>query len=450
MHHWQDLSGAVVRQEPPKNNLPFPATLRAYLGVTRLADAVAPMILRRRQRRGKEDPSRIMERLGRAGLPRPKGPLVWFHAASVGESLSLLTLIGQTVAARPDVGILVTTGTRTSADLLARRLPGGVLHQFVPLDTRRAVTLFLDHWHPDLAIWTESELWPRLTVETAARGVPMLLINARISPRSARNWRRAAGMIGALLARFDMILTQEDATARVLRGFGAASDRVVVAGTLKQETAALPCDLGELARLRAQIGARHVWLAASTHPGEETIIARVQTRLLADIPDLLLILAPRHPDRAAEVAEALAAQGLTCVSRTAGALPDPETQVYLADTLGEMGLWYRLAPVAFIGGSLMPVGGHNPYEPAALGAAMITGPHVRNFAGIFADLDRAGGVTRVQDADTLAAAVAALLAPGRASDQTRRARAACAAGGGATDRALAAILSRLPNGKVRP
>jgi 3-deoxy-D-manno-octulosonic-acid transferase len=418
--------------------------LRAYLGLTRAADAVAPIILRRRLRRGKEDAARLDERLGRPGLVRPKGPLLWFHAASVGESLSLLTLLARIKAARPDAGVLITTGTRTSADLIAQRLPEGVMHQFVPLDTVRAVTRFLGHWRPDVAVWTESELWPRLIVETAARGVPMLLINARISPNSAANWRRAPRMMGALLARFDAILTQDEVTAQVVRGFGAGADRVTVAGTLKQESAVLPCDEAELLRLRSAIGARALWLAASTHPGEEEIVARAHAGLLTEHPDLLLILAPRHPDRAATVTAALSARGLDHALRSTGALPDKGVQVYVADTLGEMGLWYRLAQVAFIGGSLAPIGGHNPYEPAALGAAMITGPHVQNFNGVFADLDHGGGVIRVRDAASLEAAVSTLLEPGRASDQARRARTICNAGGGATERALAAILSHLP------
>lgn len=439
-----------MRKVPPRRVFPSPGSLRAYLCLGALADAVAPLVLRRRQRLGKEEPSRILERLGHPGSKRPEGPLLWFHAASVGESLSLLSLIEQICATRPDVNMMVTTGTRTSAELLARRLPKGVLHQFAPVDARRAVTRFLDHWRPDLAVWTESELWPRLIVETAARGVSMLLINARISSNSAENWRRAPRMIKALLTRFDAILAQDDDTAQVLLGFGVAADKVLVTGTLKREAVALPCDAAELARLRTQIGTRPLWLAASTHLGEETIIARAHSRLLADLPDLLLILVPRHPDRAAEVAAELEAQGLSCARRQAGDIPSAVTQVYLADTLGEMGLWYRLAPVAFIGGSLVPIGGHNPFEPAALGAAMIVGPHVRNFAGIFAELKRAHGVIGVDDAATLSAAVAALLQRDQAATQANLAREACASVSGATERALEAILSRLPLGKVSP
>lgn len=434
-----------MRQEPPKpHRRSEPVTLRAYLALTRAADAVAPMILRRRARRGKEDPARLGERLGHPGAARPEGLLVWFHAASVGESLALLTLIGQVRAARPDVTSLVTTGTRTSADLLASRLPMGALHHYAPLDTAGAVARFLDHWRPDLAVWSESELWPRLIVSAAARGVPMLLINARLSPRSAARWRRAPRLARALLSRFDAILAQDATTAGALTGLGVDAERLGISGTLKQETAPLPCDDAELERLRARIAGRRVWLAASTHPGEEDFAARAHAELLGRWPDLLLIIAPRHPGRATEVSALLEGHGLTVARRGAQALPRPETQVYLADTLGEMGLWYRLAPVAFVGGSLVPVGGHNPYEPAALDAAIIAGPHVQNFAGAYADLDREDGVTRVTDANGLAQAVATLLEPDRAARQAARARDAILTPGGATGRTLAAILSRLP------
>lgn len=412
------------------------------MAVTYVADAVMPLILRRRMRRGKEDAARIRERLGHAGIARPRGTLLWFHAASVGESLSLLPLIGQLCAERPDVAVLITTGTRSSADVLSVRLPAGVLHQFAPVDSAGAVARFLDHWHPDVAIWAESELWPRQIVATHARAIPLLLINARMSEASVRRWRRARGMIAALLGRFDQVLAQDPATAGALQGLGLPAARVTVVGTLKEGSADLSCDPAVLATLRDTIGGRPVWLAASTHPGEETIVAEAHARLLNEHPDLLLILVPRHPERGPGVAAILRGAGLSYSRRAAGG--GPMAQVYLADTLGEMGLWYRLAPVAFVGGSLVPVGGHNPYEPAAQGSAILTGPHVANFAEIFGRLCAGGGAQVVTDAQTLAAGVRHLSNPANRKAQTDAARAICADGGGATAAARRLILNRLP------
>jgi 3-deoxy-D-manno-octulosonic-acid transferase len=416
--------------------------LRAYLAFSAFADVVAPWLLRRRARRGKEDMARIGERLGRAGLARPKGPLIWFHAASLGESLSLLALIGRLRGQRPDLALLITSGTRTSADVLAGRLPAGVVHQFAPIDSAGAVARFLDHWRPDLGVWTESELWPRLIVATDARAIPLLLVNARMSAASARNWARAPGMIGALLGRFSQVLAQDQGTADRLQRLGLPAGRVRVTGTLKEGGGELPHDPAVLAALRDRIGARPVWCAASTHPGEEAIVAAAHARILRDRPDTLLVLAPRHPDRGGAVAAILREAGLTVARRSLAEAP--LTQVYLADTLGEMGLWYRLAPRAFVGGSLVAVGGHNPYEPAALGAAILTGPHVANFRDIYAHLHQGGGARLVRDADSLAAGLRALGDPGTRGVQAAAARAICGQGGAATEAALAAILAQVP------
>lgn len=384
--------------------------LSLYRAVAAIAAPAARMLLRRRLARGKEDPARVAERMGHAGAPRPPGPLVWLHGASVGESLSLLTLIEALGAVRPDLRVLMTTGTVTSAQLMAARLPPHAIHQYVPLDVGPAVARFLDHWRPDLAIWAESELWPRLVTDTRARGVPMALVNARMSAGSARNWGRfAPGMARALLGAFDAIGAQDDAIAARLAGLGARPP--VVTGTLKGGVA--PPDLPEARAAMAQACAgRPVWLAASTHEGEEALVAEAHRIAAACIPGLLTLIAPRHPGRGPAIAAAL---GPGVSRRGAGALPGPGDDIHILDTLGEMGAWLRLAPVAFIGGSLVPVGGHNPHEPAALGAAILHGAHTANFAPDFTALDAAGGALRV-GAD-LGDAVARLLvdAPARAA-----------------------------------
>ncbi|MDT8345718.1 MAG: glycosyltransferase N-terminal domain-containing protein, partial [Thermohalobaculum sp.] len=341
--------------------------------------------------------------------PRPPGPLVWLHGASVGEALSILPLIAALRRAAPGIGVLVTTGTVTSAARIAPELPSGALHQFVPVDTAAAVGRFLDHWRPDLAIWVESEFWPRLMTETARRGTPMLLVNARVSAASAARWRRLPGMARALVGLFARIVTQDAPTQARLVAMGADPGRVAEGGNLKMLAEPPGADAATLARLRAAIGARPVWLAASTHPPEEAIALAAHRLLAAQMPGLLTIVAPRHPDRGDALAGTLAAPGVRVARRARGALPDPETGIYLADTLGEMGLWLRLAPVAFIGGSLADRGGHNPFEPAALGVAILHGPHVANFAPAYAALTAAGGATVVADAATMAGAVARLL-----------------------------------------
>ena len=379
--------------------------LWAYLAASRLAGPLAGTLLRRRLRRGKEDPDRLGERLGRAGLPRPAGRLVWLHGASVGEAMSTLPLIAA-LQARADVEILVTTGTVTSAARIAPLLPDRARHQFVPVDTAIAVRRFLDHWRPDLCILIESELWPRLVRDTAARGVPMALVNARLSAKSVARWQKARDMISALLQSFGLILSQDHETLHRLRLFGVNPR---FAGNLKALVEPPPCSPDALQTIQHRLGQRKVWLAASTHPGEEEQLLLAHRLIRARHPDALLILAPRHPERGDDLVTLLEAADETAARRSAGQEPDATTSVWLVDTLGEMGLWYRVAPVTFVGGSLVRMGGHTPFEPASLGTAIVHGPHVDNFAPAYASFGGSGGARGVQDGEELGTTVAHLL-----------------------------------------
>ncbi|MCR9085482.1 MAG: 3-deoxy-D-manno-octulosonic acid transferase [Rhodobacteraceae bacterium] len=420
--------------------------LSAYLALTTRAEGYGNRLLTRRLARGKEDPDRIAERRGEASQPRPEGPLIWFHAASVGESLSLLEVIRRLGAHDPALSFLVTTGTRTSAELLAARMPPRCIHQFAPLDVRAYVSRFLAHWHPDLAIWTESEFWPTMIVQTDDAGIPMLLINGRMSEGSIRSWRWLGRAPGALLDRFAAVQVQDDLTANALRQFGLPERKIAVTGTLKEGTPPPPCDETERQALSEAIGGRPVWLAASTHAGEEEIVLDAQTRAAGSTHNLLLILAPRHPERGDDVARIIAASGLRVARRSTGEPITRDTQVYLADTLGEMGLWYRIAPVSFVGGSLMEVGGHNPFEPAALGSAIIHGPHVQNFADVYARLSAASAAIEVRDAESLAVAVDRLIQPEGSAPLAYAAWEISSSGANVTDRALSLILDHLPDG----
>jgi 3-deoxy-D-manno-octulosonic-acid transferase len=385
-----------------------------------LSSLLAPLVLaylRRRVARGKEDEARLGERHGVAGLARPSGPLIWIHAASIGEATAVLGLIERLLTEHPRLEILVTSGTVTSAALLAERLPARARHQYAPVDLPGAVARFLDYWRPDMALWVESELWPNLVFATAARRIPMLLLNGRLSDRSYAGWHRWPGFIAPLLGAFELCLVQDDEQAARFSALGARE--VAAVGDLKAAAAPLPADPTALAALRRDIGARPLWLASSTHAGEEEIAAAVHERLAPRFPGLLTIIAPRHPRRGPEIAQLLARRGLGAARRAAGERVGVDTEVYLADTLGELGLFYRLAGIAFIGGSLAGKGGHNPFEAARLGCAVLYGPDTRNCARLAAALAAAGAAETVRDADALAEAVAALLA----DPMLRRARA---------------------------
>ena len=394
---------------------------RAYaLGM----DLALPVLRRRVGRRLAEAgvaPARIAERDGRATLPRPEGRVVWVHGVSVGESVSALPLIEALLALRPGWHVVLTSGTAAAATVIAPRLPGGAVHQFAPLDAGPAVGRFLDHWRPDLAVFIESELWPRTLALLAGRGVPVALVNARLSARSGRRWRRLRRTAREIVGRFALIHCQDAATAALLGDLGPEGGAVPEVGpNLKAAVRMEPPDAGALAAMQAAIGGREVWVAASTHPGEEAGVLAAHAALVAGRRELLLVLVPRHPERRDEVAGLIAQAGLRHAARTlARALPGPQDQVYLADTLGEMALWYHLGGVVFLGGSWVPVGGHNPFEPAAAGAAVLHGPLCANFEGVFAALDRAGGGERVADAPELARAVERLLADKDAAARMR-------------------------------
>ncbi|MCQ0092602.1 3-deoxy-D-manno-octulosonic acid transferase [Roseovarius sp. M141] len=370
---------------------------------------MAPLAYRRVRRKlaaHGTDPARIRERLGHATLPRPDGPLLWLHAASVGESLSVLRLIAQLGQMHPALNFLLTSGTATSAQMLSTRLPPRCQHQFAPLDSPSCVGRFLDHWRPDAGVFVESEMWPGMLRSAARRGVPLALLNARISDRSARGWARLGGTARYLLSLFTMIHCQDARTARHLTALGATDARH--GANLKAMAGPLPCDAAALADLRARIGNRPVWTTASTHPGEEDVALSAHRALLTTHPGALMILVPRHPDRADGIAQMIRETGLTYTRRSAGGMPGAQDQVYLADTLGELGLWYALAPVACIAGSFTPVGGHNPFEAAHAGAAVLHGPLYANFADAYAQMDAAGAARQVADADDLGATLRGL------------------------------------------
>ncbi|OAN78979.1 3-deoxy-D-manno-octulosonic acid transferase [Jannaschia sp. EhC01] len=406
--------------------------------------------LQERLAEGKEDGDRLNERRGIASVPRPKGPLIWFHAASVGESLAVLELIRRLLDERDDLHVLVTTGTVTSGAVMAERLPERAIHHYVPLDTKPFVTAFLDHWKPDVAIWTESELWPTLVVETHARDIPMLLLNARMSKASHDKWRFAKGMARSLLERFQTALVQDNLTMVYLRRLGMPMGRMKVMGTLKEGAAALPCDENDRTEIAAKLAGRPVWLAASTHDGEEKMVLQAHRMAMRSSPRLLLILAPRHPQRGDEIAAVLKADGLRHTRRSADELPMDEAPVYLADTMGEMGLWYRLAPISFVGGSLVAIGGHNPFEPAALGSAILHGPYVTNFVDIYDRLRDGGAARMVSSPDKLAGQVARLLNPDEAATMAAAAWQVISDGADVTDRALALIIDTLEAHEASP
>lgn len=420
----------------------LPAPLAAYrLATTLVAPVAAPAWLRWRLRSGKEDPARIAERYGRPGRDRPAGELVWTHGASVGETMSLLPVIEALV--RRGVKVLVTSGTLTSAELLARRLPPGARHQFLPLDAPGFVRRFLGHWKPRFAIFAESEIWPNVVLELDRALIPLALVNGRMSPRSAAGWARAPRVARALFGRLAVCVAQSRPDAERLASLGAPVG--AISGNLKFDLPPPPADPAAVEGVASRIAGRIVWLAASTHPGEEDAVFAAHAVLSRRRRSLLTIVAPRHPERGREISEAASRAGLRAVRRSEGEAPAETDEVYVVDTIGELGLFYRLAPLVFMGGTLARRGGQNPFEPARLGTAIVHGPSTENFAEIFAALDEDGGSVAIASADDLGRVAEALLADGALLRDMARAAADTAASlGGALERTMHALEPFLP------
>lgn len=421
---------------------PVPKTLLAYRAAATILSPLAPSLLRRRAARGKEDVDRLDERYGRPGRPRPAGELVWAHGASIGETQALLPLVEALV--RLGVTVLVTSGTRTSAEILDRRLPAGALHQYVPLDVPRFVRRFLDHWRPGLALFAESEIWPTILTELERRAIPLALVNGRMSPRSFAGWQRAPGTARALFSRFALCLAQTAGDAERLAALGAPV--AAVAGNLKFDVRALPADPAAVESLSARLAGRPIWMVASTHPGEEEIVVAAHLALRTQRPGLLTLLAPRHPERGDEVAAYAFSAGLGVTRRSRGEAAEGAADIHLVDTVGDLGLFYRVSPLVLMGGSMVPHGSQNPIEPVRLGAAILHGPHVGIFGDIYAALDQSGGSLAIEPGALVGTVAELLRQPGQMRKMARAGSGTISDFRGALGVTLAALAPYLPPG----
>jgi 3-deoxy-D-manno-octulosonic-acid transferase len=423
-----------------------PLALQVYSAMTSAIAGFLPGILGRRAMRGKEDAARLGERLGTAPIDRPEGTLVWLHGASVGESLVALSVAEHLRAKAPDLSFLFTSGTKTSADLIAGRLNPRDQHRYVPVDIPRATQAFIDGWSPDLAVFVEGEIWPNLIMATRKAGIPTALINARMTTKSVNNWARRKAAAAFLFDGFDLVLPADEATKLGLSRLRTKA--IGEAGNLKLVSNPPPVDEVALANCRTKLGDRPIWLAASTHSGEEKIMIMAHNALMMAAPDALLILAPRHPERAPDVEVDCRIAGIVPVRRSIGKVPEKGDAIWLWDTMGELGLAMSLAPVTFMGGSLgLGVGGHNPVEPAQLGSAIVTGAGVHNFDGLYQELEDAGGARIVDDpvSDRIAMAIAGLMGDSTQRDQEiGAARGVVARGAGAMGVTVDALLALLP------
>jgi 3-deoxy-D-manno-octulosonic-acid transferase len=378
-----------------------------YKILTALLSGPIGLWLRIRRLRGRESRERFAERFGFSRTARPKGTLLWIHAASVGEANSVLPLIDILQARFQDINILLTTGTLTSAKLIEKRSLKNVIHQFVPVDTPQATSRFLRHWRPDIGFWVESELWPNLVMSARARACFMIIVNGRMSVKSHDSWQKyAVMMIYQMLNCFELVFAQNEGDAQRFKSLGAKDVRCL--GNLKYDALPLACNEAHLFLLQQMIGLRPIWLAASTHPGEEEILAKAHSILAKSHPDLLTIIVPRHPERGPEIAKQISGHGSVAL-RTNGDKITADTRFYVADTLGELGLFYRLSEIVFMGGSLIEHGGQNPLEPVRLRCCIITGLHTKNFAEIYAEMEKLSICFRAQNATEIASTVDKLM-----------------------------------------
>lgn len=418
-----------------------PLPVLIYLALARLAVPLYRLVHFFRCRSGKDDPARGNEKFGKPAIPRPEGPLIWIHAASVGETTSVQALIEALV--RRGYQVLLTTVTRTSAELAQKRLPDGAFHQYVPFDSPVFLRPFLEHWRPDVAMTVESEIWPASFMEVRRLEIPFVLLNGRMSDRSFRGWRRLKASAAYLFGSLDIAFAQSPADMGRLKKLGCR--QVACPGNLKFDAPSIAAEPNALKELEVVVGDRPVWLAALTHPGEEEIALSAHREICTRYPDSLLVLVPRHPNRADAVAGLVAAGGFRVCRRSFGEVPDADTDVYLGDTLGEMALFYTLSPVAFLGGSFAEVGGHNPLEAASAGAAIISGPNVANARAVYKALWEGDAACRLEKPEELADSLGVFLEdPAKLESQAVRAREIVEGGRGALERTLERLGPFLP------
>ena len=427
----------------------FSPSLSLYLAASRRSLTLAKRRLAKGLALGQEDPTRSNERLGEPGLKRPDGPLLWFHTTSDGEALAVQELIRRMGEERDELSFLITTTTPSSAALVSLRMPPRTQHQYVPYDVVPCVERFLAHWKPTLGIWTDAEFRPTLVALTADRGIPIYMIDARLSRKSYHRWLWLPGLAAAQLRRFRRVLTADQQTARFLRHLGLPRQNVEVTGVLEEGTAALPCNERERDSLARLLAARPVWLSAFTDPGEEELACAAHRTAIRLAHRLLLIIVPSDPDQGEAIAARIEAEGWNVALRSHNEEPEEETQIYIADTLGEMGLWYRLAPITFMGTSIAGGGGRNPFEPAALGSAIIHGPNVSTFTDSYERLAKEGATRLVHSADDLAREIGDLLSPDKAAAMAHNAWVVSSSGADVTDRVMQLLFEALDESEAQ-
>ena len=417
--------------------------IRLYEVVTTFAWPATKLLMSYRVRKGKEERRRIRERFGEASVHRPTGPLVWIHAASVGEANSILPLIGRFLDTFSLVNVLITTGTVSSAQILENKLSSRLVHQFLPIDRPREVRAFLDYWRPDLAIWVESELWPNLVSAVQGREILTIIVQGRMSAKSFRRWSYLKWLIAPLLAGFNQVLVQTSKDADRYRTLGARAP--IVTGTLKYSSPPLVVDHDQLKELKPSIIGRPCWVAASVHPGEFDILCRTHILLKKEFGDLLTIIVPRHPTEGTTIKRVLDGANISCALRSSEELITESIEVYIGDSLGELSIFYSLVPIAFIGGSFIPHGGQNPLEAIQLECATIVGPNMFNFAEIVADLRSQGSLVDVSSAEQLSAKLSRLIQePELARSLLVKQKAAVSGRGMVLDQVFVQILESVP------
>ncbi len=380
--------------------------LALYLALTHYAAPLVRLHVRRRLRRGKEDPERYREKFGSPSLARPNGALAWMHGVGVGELLALTSLARAMRDEFPGLEILFTSTSRSSAEAIAGNLPEGSRHQFLPMDCPEFVRSFLEHWNPDISVLSERDIWPRLTIETAARDIPLALVNGRMNRASFKSKSKVRSVYSDLYRMFDVIETQNEETARRFALLGAPEQRIRVAGSLK--SGGMP--LGDFPKARRRLAEllsnRRIWVAASTHEDDEAVVAGAHRKILEERPDAFLAIVPRNVSRSREIARNLENRSISCQILVDGAVPEAiPAQACVVDAYGQLGIWYRLAACAFIGGSTAKIGGHNPYEAARLDCAIFHGPSVENFSSDYRSFHEYKAAKLIRDENELVEAV---------------------------------------------